>query len=239
MRPAADQILRIPLAPLLAAQGLGVRRRANTLPEPPGARQGQAGKGAPLRLLIVGDSSAAGVGARSQDAALSGQVVKNLAEGFDVSWKLIGESSITTTGMLKRLATVPPSAFDVAITALGVNDVTRASSRAKWVKRQSELAEVLSSKFAVQTIVASGLPPMGAYPELPQPLRWVLGAHAKRLDDALADLAATHRQLTHLPLNLPFEPRYQASDGYHPSEEAYAIWAAMFADHIRAQLHLS
>ncbi len=235
MLPAADQLLRIPLAPLLVAQGLGVRRRANILEEPPGARDGQMGTDSPLRLLIVGDSSAAGVGATSQDKALSGQLVQNLAKDFQVTWKLIGESSITTQGMLNRLAPLPPEPFDVVVTALGVNDVTRATSRANWVTRQSLLAESLVSKFGAKCIIASGLPPMGAYPKLPQPLRWIVGAQAKRLDEALAQLAATHPVLTHLPLSIPFEPRYQASDGYHPSEEAYTLWAALFADQIRAR----
>lgn len=235
MLPAADQLLRIPLAPLILAQAMGVRRRANTLDEPPGARDGQLGSGTALRLLIVGDSSAAGVGATSQDKALSGQLVQNLASDFHVRWKLIGESSITTKGMLDRLAPLSGEPFDVAITALGVNDVTRATSRANWVTRQSHLAEVLMSKFGVKRIIASGLPPMGEYPKLPQPLRWIVGAQAKRLDEALAELAATHPALTHLPLSLPFEPRLQASDGYHPSEKAYTLWAALFADQIRAR----
>ncbi|MBO9398013.1 SGNH/GDSL hydrolase family protein [Shimia sp. R9_2] len=236
MLPAADQLARIPLTPVLVAQGLGVRQRANTLSEPPGAREGQSGSDKSLRLLIVGDSSAAGVGATSQEKALSGRLVQNLAQDHQVTWKLIGESSITTTGMLKRLSALPAASFDLAITALGVNDVTRGSSRRKWVKRQTELADLLSTKFGARCIVASGLPPMGAYPQVPQPLRWVLGAQATRLDDALAGLAATHPILSHLPIDLPFETRYQASDGYHPSEEAYTLWASLFADHIRARL---
>ncbi len=36
---AADQILRVPLLPVLAAQGLAVRRKAQLLPEPIGPRE--------------------------------------------------------------------------------------------------------------------------------------------------------------------------------------------------------
>lgn len=236
MLPAFDQVIRIPLTPLLLAQAVGVGRRANILSEPPGPREGQSGSGPELRLLIVGDSSAAGVGATSQAAALSGQMVTQLSQEYTVSWKLIGQSSITTTGMLKRLSPLPDEPYDVAITALGVNDVTRAKSRNTWVKRQGELADLLQSKYGVKAIIASGLPPMGAYPKLPQPLRWVLGQQAKRFDNALAELAATRPGLSHLPITIPFEPQYQAEDGYHPSEEAYTLWAAMFADQIRAQI---
>ncbi len=236
MRIALDQILRIPLAPLLVAQGLRVRRRANTLSEPPGAREGCAGSGVALRLLIIGDSSAAGVGACSQDTALSGQLVAALSNDFAVSWKLIGETSATTSDVLKRLAKVEPVPFDVVVPALGVNDVTRCSSRGFWQTRQRQLAKRLVNRFEAKLIIASGLPPMGAYPELPQPLRWVLGQQAQRLDQALAELCDTHQVMTHLPIDIPFEPHFQAEDGYHPSEAAYALWGKMIASHIRQHL---
>ncbi|MDH3952646.1 MAG: SGNH/GDSL hydrolase family protein, partial [Gammaproteobacteria bacterium] len=60
------------------AQGIWTNLRVPTLPEPPGAREGSAGKGPPLKLLVVGDSAAAGVGVSRQDEALLGQVVSRL-----------------------------------------------------------------------------------------------------------------------------------------------------------------
>mgnify|MGYP006377547615 CR=1 FL=1 len=45
--------LWIPLLPVMALQGLAVRRRALRLPEPEGPRQGRSGAGTPLRLLIL------------------------------------------------------------------------------------------------------------------------------------------------------------------------------------------
>ena len=50
------------LAPLIVPQGLWVRATIPLLQEPPGERQGTSGDGPPLRLLILGDSAAAGVG---------------------------------------------------------------------------------------------------------------------------------------------------------------------------------
>lgn len=228
--------MRLPLVPLLVAQGLGVRRRVNRLPEPPGARAGTDGEGPKLRLLIIGDSSAAGVGATSQANALSGQLVAQLAQTHRVHWRLEAATSATTRVTLDHISTLMPQTYDVVVSALGVNDVTRATSERTWVARQTQLAELLTSNFGASLIVASGLPPMGDYPQLPQPLRWVIGEQAKRLDAALATLAATHDALTHLPLTVPFEPHYQAEDGYHPSEEAYALWAELFANVIRQKL---
>lgn len=236
MAIAIDQLARIPLVPLLAAQGLGVRSRVNRLPEPPGARAGTEGDGPKLRLLIIGDSSAAGVGATTQATALSGQLVAQLAHTHRVHWRLEAATSATTRVTLDHIASLMPQTVDVVVSALGVNDVTRATSLRTWVARQKELADRMTDTYGARLVVASGLPPLGAYPKLPQPLRWVLGEQAKRLDKGLADLASDHPTLTHLPIDIPFEPRFQATDGYHPSEEAYALWAQLIAAHIHANI---
>jgi lysophospholipase L1-like esterase len=72
---------------------------------------------------------------------------------------------------------------------------------------------------------------------LPQPLRWVIGQQAQRLDSALAEVCEAHSVMTHLPIDVPFESRFQAEDGYHPSEEAYALWGQLIATHIRKYLN--
>ena len=71
-RPNIDTTLAVALAPLLAAQSAWVRRRALALPEPSGERTGLVGRGPRLRLLVIGDSSAAGVGVDTQDLAWTG-----------------------------------------------------------------------------------------------------------------------------------------------------------------------
>ncbi|MEP2530246.1 SGNH/GDSL hydrolase family protein [Shimia sp.] len=236
MWPPPDILARAPLAPLLALQGLNVRRRTQLLPEPPGPRQGQAGTGPPLRLLITGDSSAAGVGAPTQDTALSGQLVAELAQDFHVDWRLEAKTGDATRDTLRRLRTIGPRRFDIVVSALGVNDVTRARSACRWSRDQSELLDLVTTQFQARGLIASGLPPMGQYPMLPQPLRWVLGSHAIRLDKTLATFADQRPELTHVALDIPFEPRFMASDGYHPNPEAYRLWARLLATPIRAAM---
>ena len=71
--------LKLALAPLLVAQAIGTRRRAPALPEAAGPREGRVGEGAQaLRLLIAGDSSAAGVGVAHQEQALAGHLSRAL-----------------------------------------------------------------------------------------------------------------------------------------------------------------
>lgn len=69
-----DTLLLIGLAPVLLWQGRNVRRSTLRLPEAAGVRYGQVGRGPALRILLLGDSSAAGVGVSQQEQALAGQL---------------------------------------------------------------------------------------------------------------------------------------------------------------------
>ena len=226
---AADQILRLLLAPLLLAEGLWVRLKSLKLPEPEGPRAG--GNSGP-RLLILGDSSAAGVGASHQSKALSGQLAQAAAP---LTWHLQAQTGATTKTSLAKLDTLPDTPFDTALLVHGVNDTTRFTSPKTFRARQRTLIKKLRQRHGIRHIILSGLPPMHHFPLLPQPLRWVLGCHAERLDAVLADIAAHDPDITHLALDLPYEPRFVARDGFHPSEAAYTVWADLLADTLKAQ----
>jgi lysophospholipase L1-like esterase len=224
----------ISLAPVIVPQGIWTNRRVPTLPEPPGARQGTTGEGAPLKLLIVGDSAAAGVGVSRQDDALLGQVVSRLAGHYRIDFELQARTGFTTADTLRRLDEMAPSGYDVALTSLGVNDVLALTGRATWLARQQRLRQVLREKFGVKLLVISGLPPLHSFPALPQPLRWHLGSRATEFNEYLAaDLAAeTDVRL----VNLRFEANasMMASDGFHPGAPIYSEWAERAAQCILA-----
>jgi lysophospholipase L1-like esterase len=217
------------LGPLLLLQGLHVRRVTPRLPEPPGPRTGRSGQGAPLRLLVAGDSAAAGVGAASQDEAVTGRLVAELSARRSLYWRLEARSGYTTADAHAHLAALPEDRFDVVVLSLGVNDVTRGIGRAHWLARQTALADLLQARFAPRAVLFTALPPMHLFPALPQPLRWYLGARARDFNAALADWLP-HRQGCHL-VAPDFQPdqAHIASDGFHPGPAAYTAWATQVA----------
>ncbi|NHA15097.1 SGNH/GDSL hydrolase family protein [Thioalkalivibrio sp. XN279] len=218
------------MAPLLLAQGLRVRRTAMRLPEPPGPRSGTAGEGTPLRLLVAGDSAAAGVGAASQDEGLSGAIVGALQGRFRVSWEVRATTGLRTAQVLRRLESGAAAPFDVAVMSLGVNDVTGGTRSADFVAQQVRLAALLQSRYAVRLTVLTGLPPMHAFPALPQPLRWVLGERARAFTRLLESVAESAPGCVVLTPRLPLDVRYIAVDGYHPGPLAYAEWGREVAE---------
>src|SRR5512137_1353236 len=94
-----DIVARALLFPLLYAQAQGVRAGVEPLPEPPGPRAGREGRGRDdIRLLVIGDSSAVGVGAPHQDLALARPLARHLAQisGRRVHWTLLAQTGMTS-----------------------------------------------------------------------------------------------------------------------------------------------
>ena len=232
-----ETLLRLLLLPLLLVQALWVRLRAISLPEPDGPRTGRVGGGAVLRLLILGDSSAAGVGVTHQRDALSGQVVTNLARlspSRCIEWRLLAKTGHTTADTLNALSELDGQKFDVCLTALGVNDVTHLLSKRRFLTQQKTLFDLLHLDHGVQYIAATGIPPMGKLTLLPQPLRWVLGRQAARLDQALEQMCTDIPGVIYLKPELDDDPSVLASDGYHPGARVYAHWGSGAAEVIAA-----
>jgi len=230
MLPAA----RLVLGPVLLRQAGAVRRTALRLPEASGPRDGVVGEGEPrLRLLVVGDSSAAGVGLRHQSQALALPLATLLAEraGTAVSWQLLARTGLDTPGAVELLAQARVAPADVVVTALGVNDVTSQLSAGAFVTHTAQLWSELKRSTGATWGVACGLPPMGRLTAIPQPLRWYLGRYAAVLDASLREWARRHA-LGHCSLGWTDDPAFLAPDGFHPGPALYPQWAARLADAI-------
>ncbi len=225
-----DLLARIALAPLLLVQALRTRARTPKLPEALGAHTGQTGTGPALRLLLVGDSTMAGVGSAHLDEALAGQLCARLAPHYTLHWHIHARTGATTRATAQSL---PPHPCDMAVVSLGVNDVTSLVPLRRWLAQTKALITQLRAQGA-QAIHLSAVPPMGRFPALPQPLAWVLGAQAARMNAALAQMIADEMPdvVLHTLSDLPLGEGAVARDGYHPGPATYALWAEQVASQI-------
>ncbi len=241
---AATLAFKLALLPVLVAQGRRVRATALKLPEAAGERHGVAGSGRPaLRVLIVGDSSAAGVGVGTQDEAFAGQLAQALAErtGAAVGWQLVATSGHKAQDAARALAGTTLAPADLLVTALGVNDVVGQTRPARFLQALDEIHALAVTRAQVTHSWHCGLPPMGRFPLLPQPLRWILGRDAAQLDAVLARHLEGQAGRLHLPL--PEAPRlpgkddatpegWMARDGFHPGLLGYRQWGRQVAEAI-------
>lgn len=225
---------KLAMSPLLVVQALHTRRRIPRLPEAAGPRQGQVGRGAPLALLVVGDSSAAGVGVARQSQALAAPLARYLAAdaGRRVHWQLVARSGVTTAMALELLRSAPPQPADVAVVVTGVNDVVDHVPTRRALAARDALVNWLRNTAGVSHVVFAPLPPVHQFPGLPAPLRWIAGADARRHDRALAAWALTRGDVSYVDIGLQLNRGVMASDGFHPGAPVYRQCATMIARHI-------
>ncbi|KAF1044317.1 MAG: hypothetical protein GAK35_01825 [Herbaspirillum frisingense] len=235
-------LAKILLGPVLLAQGKWLRKTALRLPEAAGPRLGVEAPagildegGAPLKLLVVGDSSAAGVGVEHQEQALALPLARHLAarSGRTVTWQLVAQSGVNSLEALDLLAQHEIGPATVLVVALGTNDVTSQMPPRRYVANLKLLAERLMSQSGVEHIVFTGLPPLHTLPAAPQPLRWYLGRYARKLDSALRAWIAEDPALRYCSLQWAL-PHEMAIDKFHPGHGQYAQWAKMAAEIIEA-----
>ena len=224
------------LLPVLLIQGTKVRMNTPRLPEPMGAREGQIGSGKSLSLLILGDSAAAGVGVETQKDALSGAIIAELQDEFSLQWKLHAKTGDTTQHVFQAVQHLEQQRYDVVVTSIGVNDVTKLMSATIWLKQQKQLFAHIQSHFQPKLIIVSGVPPMQYFPALPNPLAWLFGQYAEQMNQKLQQWLAPQRQFRFIQYDLEAFNAMNlsmASDGFHPSKEIYAIWGKQVATFVR------
>jgi lysophospholipase L1-like esterase len=234
--------LKLALAPVLVAQAVGVRKRAPVLPEAEGPRSGRVGDAddaPPLRLLIAGDSSAAGVGVARQEQALAGHLVRALHARTQraVHWALHARSGASTQqvhALLRAHLHVrgETQRGGYAVVMTGVNDVIELIPPRRALQQRAALADWLLAHAGVRHVVFAPLPPVHRFPLLPQPLRHVMGRDARAHDAAMARWAATRADVSHVPIEFDLGVEAMASDGFHPGEPVYRACGEALAAHI-------
>ena len=231
--------LKIALSPLLIAQAIATRRRAPVLPEASGPREGRVGSGGvAFRLLMAGDSSAAGVGVAHQDQSVAGHLTRALhAHGRrPVYWALHARSGLTTQQVHAMLRDERPAAADVAVLITGVNDVIEQVPSRRAVQQRAALADWLLGEGIAAHVVFAPLPPIHQFPLLPQPLRRVMGDDARRHNAALAEWAAGRSDVSCVNIPLTLHADMMASDGFHPGEPVYRTCGEALARFIATEL---
>ena len=226
-RPAA-------LSPLMR-QARRVRKRMPSLPEALGERSGLEGAGdVPdlVRLLVVGDSTAAGVGVTSMRDALPPQLAAIVAvrRGCTVAWTVSARTGATASVTAEELVPAAPIEQDIAVVLVGVNDVLKMTPRQTWRASMERLVGALEKHLRPGgQIVLSGLPNLWQFRAFPQPLRAVLAWHGRALDREVRQIARRRLGVMHVAMPPVSWPELFAEDGFHPNAAAYRALAAHFA----------
>lgn len=227
-------ILTPPLFPLLLAQGYLLRKRTPRLPDADGPCSGTVkGNKEPLNLIAVGESTVAGVGARTQEEALTGQLAQalSLQSGRAVNWFVAARSGITARESLVELVPqLTGQTADLVLIALGVNDSIEFHTSRRWASDLERLIAGIRAEVGDAPVLLAGVPPLDYFPAFPEPLSSVLGARSAFLGEAAVELAKKLKQIVYVPFEIgKGRTDLFCEDRFHPGELGYKQWAAQLA----------
>lgn len=234
-----SRIAALPTAPVLIVQGRRLKRDTPRLPDAASPWHGVTPGPDPLTLLVLGDSTAAGVGAATQDEALSGHLGRELAAltGRGVQWHAIGENGADAREFIERYLDEACAAFsgdatgqnsgsaDVVFLSIGANDALGLRSRGAFARDIRTILGRLREASPQADILVSSLPAFFRFELLPQPLKCNLYLHSRSLEDAARAVIAQTPGVHMSPPPPPYTPGFFASDLFHPSEQGYRDWA--------------
>ena len=186
--------------------------------------------GTPLRFTVLGDSTAAGLGAGSPDHAYATVLSERLAErGWRVELTAHGLSGARVHDVLvDQVPLAVESRPDLVFIGIGANDVTHVTPLSDVERDMGEILDELAATGA--TVVVAGPPDMRAAAWL-EPLRSLAGWRGYRVADAI-ERAATERGVPVVQLAEKAAPYFAsnpedayASDMFHPGPGGYRAWA--------------
>jgi lysophospholipase L1-like esterase len=223
------------LTGVLIGQALIARRTIPLAEAPPPRCDGRYGtehKGEPIRLALIGDSSAAGYGVEAPRHTPGALLAAGLAEQLRRPVLLrcvavVGADSADLQPQVERVLAFLP---DVAVILIGGNDVTHRLAVATAARHLA--AAVRALRAADAEVVVGTCPDLGTVQPIQPPLRWLARRWSRQLA-AAQTIAAVEAGGRTVSLGDLIGPTFAAEpdrmfswDRYHPSADGYAAAAA-------------
>jgi len=198
----------------------------------------------PLRMIVFGDSTVAGVGVERAEHALPMQLAQNLAgrrrrrvHVTSYGWAGARVADLAHDQIPHSLSAVPPALerAEVVVVVIGSNDATHRTPPRRYRARLREALGLIRAAAPNADVALAGIPNLRGTLRHVEPLIWLTDQYARllrpisrqeaeRAGAAFADLAAR------LPASLTRRPGALSPDRFHPSALGYGAWAEVIAD---------
>lgn len=203
-----------------------------------------SGIGDPLEILVLGDSSAAGMGADAPEQTVGAIVANGVAALTGRPVRLTNRAVVgaETVGVVQQLANAVEDGLTPALTIImvGANDVTHRVDRASSIRHLDDVVRRLRAMGS--EVVVGTCPDLGTIRPVAQPLRLLMQRWSRDLAAAqtVAVVEAGGRTVSLGDLLGPefaAKPRELFSvDRFHPSPAGYARVAAVLLPTVCAAL---
>ena len=216
-------------------QGIGVRLKSDRLLPPAGEPEGIfVGKGAPIKLLVLGDSSVVGIGVDVIEDGMAWQLANALQEktGRTIVWRAAGFNSAIAADIRDHaVPLIEPDDWTHIVLSIGVNDTKNFHSLGRFKREFGTLLYALKARFPMATILWSPMVDMRHVPALPDLLALILAVRADAFNVKGAQLCAERGVGFADPLPVD-DPGGFSRDGFHAGTEGYKAWADHLVPHL-------
>lgn len=200
--------------------------------------------GAPISYVMLGDSTAAGLGVHDPDDTPGALLATGLSAiaGRPVRLTNVARSGSRSEALREQVDTALEAGPEIAVIMIGGNDVTARVPAAESVRHLD--AAVRRLREAGSEVVVATCPDLGSVEPLMQPLRWIARRASRQLA-AAQTVVVVERGGRSISLGDLLGPEFAASpremfsaDRYHPSSRGYASAAAAVLPSMAAALGL-
>ncbi len=183
----------------------------------------------PIVYVALGDSTGAGVGAR--EGGYVARLFKRILERRPES-KLtnVCVSGATTDHVLQsQLDRGVAANPDLVTLGIGINDIGHRLTLDQFSRNYEQILSTLKEKTRAR-IVVTNIPDISSAPRIPGPVRNEYQQQIIQFNRRLEEIAVRHGATvfdvyTITTQELPSHPEYFSSDGFHPSDAGYELWA--------------
>jgi len=186
-------------------------------------------KPGPIVYVALGDSTGSGVGATN--GGYVARLFRRLSDARSGSELLnLCVSGATTEDVLRgQLQTGVDKSPQLVTVGIGINDIGHGFTIEQFAKNFDEILSTLKQKTQAE-IVVTNIPDISSAPRIPSSMRAEYQRQIERFNERLEEIAQRHG-VTVFDIHsitsreLPSHPEYFSSDGFHPSDEGYELWA--------------
>ena len=240
--PVLARLASWALLPVYVAQGLWIRDRVRRMPPAEGPREGRLGgrddERAEVRLLVIGDSTAASVGIADAGQGLAAQLARLVHHetGRSVLWRASGHNSAIAEEVRDHVVPhIAPRDWTHVVILIGTNDTKNWHSVGRWKKGFGTLLYALNARFPRARLYWSEAVDPRDVPGLPAPLAQIMRLR-RDLINAKGQELCFERGCTAVRPIPDVMPAGFCIDGFHASEEGYRHWARTIGDYVVADL---
>lgn len=175
--------------------------------------------------VVLGDSTAQGIGAPSPEEGYVGQMRNALDDGSERPWRVVnlsrsGARAADVKDRQLPLLEALPGPPDLVTCAIGANDIIQRTPRPELEQQLRRIMARLPDGSLIATL------PQGLSRARTEAVNRVIREEAPAAGLAVADVWAR--------TGPPWHGKY-ASDGFHPGALGYADWAAAFAEALKSR----